>query len=189
MASFINLYVAYREPGEGKEVPLFRDSMVDMFDEYIPGEPGTQPDDRFCELEQVKYDELPDFMREEFPDDSCRMYAEMTWKDFDSANRKAIRRCMRSMVTCLSALGLQVDDENLSGELRVYSGKLDDEGRKNEDYSPLTWPVDKKLVLKYTGRFNDMRVALKASGIARVIRDMVPSEVPDEDIRMILVRH
>lgn len=189
MSSFTNLYVAYRDPREGKEVPLSRESMVSMFDAYIPGEPGTQPDDRFCELEQVKYDELPDFMREGFPDDSCRMYAEMTWKDFDSANRKAIGRCMRSMMACLSALGLQVDDEDQSDELRVYSGKLDDAGRKNGDYSPLTWPVDKKLVMKYTDRFNDMRLALKASGIARVIRDMVPGEVPGEDIRMILVRH
>lgn len=189
MSSFISLFVTYKHPETGEETPLSTESVVAMFDSYIPGDPDDDSDARFCALPEVAYGELPDFLKEEYGEDSGRNFAEMSLDEFVAGHDKVIEKYNRRSANCLEALGLEVDDEDSYGGLKVYSGKLDSEGRKNTDYSPLTWPVDKKLVLKTTELAGDMWMALKAMGVYRVIRDMVPYGVDEKDIRMILIRH
>lgn len=189
MSSFISLFVTYKHPETGEETPLSTESVVSTFDQYIPGDPDDDSDARFCALPAVVYDELPDFLKEEYGEDSGRNFAEMSLDEFNAGHDKVIGKYIRRSVNCLEALGFEVDDEDCYGGMKVYSGKLDSEGRKNTDYSPLTWSVDKKLVLKTTELSGDMWMALEAMGVYRVIRDMVPRDVNDGDIRMILVRH
>jgi len=189
MSSFISLFVTYKHPETGEETPLSTESVVSTFDSYIPGDPDDDSDARFCALPAVAYDELPDFLKEEYGEDSGRNFAEMNLDEFNAGHDKVIGKYIRRSANCLEALGFEVDDEECYGGMKVYSGKLDSEGRKNTDYSPLTWSVDKKLVLKTTELSGDMWMALEAMGVYRVIRDMVPRDVNDEDIRMILVRH
>lgn len=189
MSSFISLFVTYKHPETGEETPLSTESVVSTFDRYIPGDPDDDSDARFCALPAVAYDELPDFLKEEYGEDSGRNFAEMSLDEFNAGHDKVIGKYIRRSANCLEALGFEVDDEECYGGMKVYSGKLDSEGRKNTDYSPLTWSVDKKLVLKTTELSGDMWMALEAMGVYRVIRDMVPRDVNDGDIRMILVRH
>ncbi len=188
MSTFISLYVTYKNPEDGKETPLSKDAIVNMFDSYIPGNADDDCDERFNALQEVQYDELPKFLQKEYGRDSGRCFVEMTYKEFCEENQKAIDKYMLSMSNYLSALGLNVDDDDGFG-LHVTSGRYDSELRGNPDYSPLTWRIDKKLVLKATDQFIDMWTGVKGMGIARVIRDMVPRQVNPEDIRMILVRH
>lgn len=189
MSSFISLFVTYKHPETEEETPLSTESVVSMFDSYIPGDPDDDSDARFCALPEVEYGELPDFLKEEYGEDSGRNFAEMSLAEFIDGHDKVIEKYNRRLANCLEALGLEVDDDDGYSGMKVYSGKLDSEGRKNDDYSPLTWSVDKKLVLKTAELSGDMWMALEAMGVYRVIRDMVPHDVNTKDIRMILVRH
>ena len=189
MSSFISLFVTYKHPVTGKETPLLTESVVSTFDRYIPGDLDEDSDARFCALPAVEYGELPDFLKEEYGEDSGKNFAEMSLDEFIAGHDKVIEEYIKRSANCLEALGLEVDDEDSYGGMKVYSGKFDADGNKNEDYSPLTWSIDKKLVLKTTELFGDMWMALEAMGVYRVIRDMVPHDVNEKDIRMILVRH
>lgn len=189
MSSFISLFVTYKHPETGEETPLSTESVVSTFDQYIPGDPDDDSDARFCALPEVAYSELPDFLKEEYGEDSGRNFAEMSLAEFIAGHEKTIDEYTRRTENYLDALGLTVVNADCYGDTKVYSGKVDAVGNKNEDYSPLTWRIDKKLVLKSTDLFGEMAMGLQAIGVYRVIRDMVPHDVNEKDIRMILVRH
>lgn len=188
MSFYTSMYAVYKD-GEGNVVPLHGESMVSSFDQYIPGDPGEDPGERFCRLEEVEPGELPGFMREEYGEDGGgHMFARISLSEFREMHGEAIDRYMKAMSTALDALGMDVDEETGCFDLGVASGKYDSDGRKNEDYSQLTWPVDKKLVLRSMSRWNDMAIGLEALGICRVLRDMAPYGVGEGDITLLLAR-
>lgn len=187
--SYSTCMYAYYTDKKGKAVPLHGDSMVSHFDPYIPGDPSDTPDERFCKLDELKPEDLPDFVRGEYGEDGGgHMFAELSLKEFRESHADAIDSYMKSMLATLDALGMDVDEDSGCFDLGVSSGKYDSDGRKNEDYSQLTWPVDKKLVLRTTNRWDDMAIGLEALGIYRVLKDMAPYGISDGDITLVLAR-
>lgn len=188
MSYYTSMYAVYKD-GKGNVVPLHGESMVSDFDQYIPGEPGEDPGERFCRLEKVEPGELPGFMREEYGEDGGgHMFARISLSEFREMHEDAIDRYMKAMSTAMEAMGMRVDDSASVFNMEADDGRYDEDGNADRDYEKQTWRIDKRLVMKAVGRWNDMASGVEALGIYRVIRDMVPSGVSGEDVTLILAR-
>lgn len=188
MSVTTTLYVSYID-AFAAEKPWGDGWVVLHFDPYIPGQPDEDSDERFNALEQVEFSDLPDFVRKEYGEDGDgRWFAQMTLAEFREGHAVAIRKFMERKLFTLEALGMKPDPDSGAFDLHVETGEFDDNYNRVKDYEKTTWRIDKKLVVKECSMWGDMAIGIEAMGIYRVIRDRLPHEVKDTEVRMILAR-